>query len=357
MDHNTYAVPFSVITIPSQPFSATYRIYVGDRAGNDIDPAAATTTTWTWRGPNQVIGPISFSPTTLVVGGTVTASATATSGLPVTFTSLTPLVCGVSGTTVTGLATGTCRIAADQAGNGISIEYAPQVTGTITSDGSTVAVVTLENLNQNYDGTAKSVMVTTSPPGLTVSVTYNGSATVPTNAGSYSVIATVTDPNYTGSASGTLAIDKATATVTLGSLSQTYDGTARSATATTNPAGKTVTFTYNGSATAPTNAGSYTVVGTISDANYQGSATGTLVIGKATATVTLGSLGQTYDGTAKSATATTTPCRHDSGLHLRRHRRLRRPMPAVTRWSARSTTRTTRAAPPAPWSSARPPPP
>jgi hypothetical protein len=48
----------------------------------------------------------------------------------------------------------------------------------------------------------------------------------------------------------------------------------------------TVSFTYNGSATIPTAAGSYTVVGTINDANYQGSATNTLVINKAILTVT-----------------------------------------------------------------------
>jgi len=51
----------------------------------------------------------------------------------------------------------------------------------------------------------------------------------------------------------------------------------------------------------------YTVIGTINDANYQGSATDTLVIGKASSTISLGSLNQTYDGSAKAATATTTP--------------------------------------------------
>jgi hypothetical protein len=72
---------------------------------------------------------------------------------------------------------------------------------------------------------------------------------------------------------------KIPASVALGGLSQLYDGTAKPATATTTPAGLTVNFTYDGSANAPTNAGSYTVVGTISDPTYQGSATGTLVIG------------------------------------------------------------------------------
>jgi predicted TIM-barrel enzyme len=79
---------------------------------------------------------------------------------------------------------------------------------------------------------------------------------------------------------------KATATVTLGSLSANYNGSPHSATATTSPGGLAVTFTYAGSATAPTNAGSYAVVGTISNANYQGSASGTLVIAKAVPVIT-----------------------------------------------------------------------
>jgi hypothetical protein len=82
-----------------------------------------------------------------------------------------------------------------------------------------------------------------------------------------------------------MVVGQASGSITLGSLSQTYTGTAKAATATTIPTGLTVSFTYNGSVTVPTNAGSYTVIGTINDANYQGSATGTLVINKVTLTV------------------------------------------------------------------------
>ena len=39
-----------------------------------------------------------------------------------------------------------------------------------------------------------------------------------------------------------------------------------------------MTITYNGSTTAPTNVGTYNVVATIDNPNYQGQATGTLVI-------------------------------------------------------------------------------
>lgn len=101
-------------------------------------------------------------------------------------------------------------------------------------------------------------------------------------AGSYFVAGTISNANYSGTATGTLVISKGTATVLLGSLAQTYTGSPLPATATTNPAGLTVNFTYNGSSTVPTAAGSYTVVGTISNANYAGSSTGTLVIRQVT---------------------------------------------------------------------------
>jgi hypothetical protein len=84
------------------------------------------------------------------------------------------------------------------------------------------------------------------------------------------------DANGTAS----IVINKATATVQLSGLGPyIYDGTAKSASATTsNPAGLNVTITYNGSTTAPTDVGSYNVVATVDNPNYQGQATGTLVI-------------------------------------------------------------------------------
>ena len=69
---------------------------------------------------NQSIGAISFSPLVLVAGGATTASATATSSLAVTFTSNTPSICtvsGINGSTITGVAQGTCTIFANQGGN------------------------------------------------------------------------------------------------------------------------------------------------------------------------------------------------------------------------------------------------
>ncbi len=57
-------------------------------------------------------------------------TATASSGLAVSYSSTTPAVCTIAGTTVTIVAVGTCTIAADQAGNG-SFSAAPQVTQNI----------------------------------------------------------------------------------------------------------------------------------------------------------------------------------------------------------------------------------
>lgn len=61
-------------------------------------------------------------------------------------------------------------------------------------------------LRLSYDGTPKTPAITTNPPGLPVTFTYNGSTTPPTLPGTYDVVATVSDPNYSGSVNGTLVI-------------------------------------------------------------------------------------------------------------------------------------------------------
>ena len=104
-----------------------------------------------------------------------------------------------------------------------------------------------------------------------------------------------------------LTLGQGTATITLGDLAAVYNGSPKSASATTNPAGLPVRLTYDGSATPPQNVGSYPVEAVIEGGHFTGSATGTLVIGKGTATVTLDGLTAVCDGTAKAVTATTSP--------------------------------------------------
>jgi len=162
-------------------------------------------------------------------------------------------------------------------------------------------------ISTTYDGNAKTSAATTSPPGLTVFFTYNGSAVSPVNAGTYSVVATISDANYQGSATGTLVIAKATASVTIGSLAQTYDGSGRSASVTTTPSGLATEVTYNGSVVSPVNAGTYIIAAQVSDPNYDGAASASLVVGKAAATVLLSNLEATFDGSPKQATVATVP--------------------------------------------------
>jgi len=71
-------------------------------------------------------------------------------------------------------------------------------------------------------------------------------------------VGTITGCNYQGSATEQWC-SEGDATV-ISAAHATYTRRAQSATATTSPAGLAVAFTYNGVATAPTNAGSYTVV-------------------------------------------------------------------------------------------------
>ncbi|MCB1128626.1 MAG: LamG domain-containing protein, partial [Verrucomicrobiae bacterium] len=68
------------------------------------------------------------------------------------------------------------------------------------------ATVTLENLTPTYDGTPKPVTAVTSPEGLEVEITYDGSPAPPSLPGTYAVSAVVNDLNYQGVATGFLVI-------------------------------------------------------------------------------------------------------------------------------------------------------
>lgn len=104
------------------------------------------------------------------------------------------------------------------------------------------ATVALSNLSHAYDGNPHSAAATTTPLGLPVDLTYNGSATAPAAPGDYIVIGAINDVNYQGSASATLTIDQPYATVTLANLTPTYNGNPQLISATTNPFGLAVSI-------------------------------------------------------------------------------------------------------------------
>jgi hypothetical protein len=180
------------------------------------------------------------------------------------------------------------------------------------------ATVTLGNLAATYDGMPKAASATTSPSGLTVNLTYVGSPTAPTNAGSYAVDGMVADANYQGTGSGTLEIAKADQSVTFGALANKTYGNSSFILNATASSGLTVTYASSNTAVATVSGNTVTIVGAGSttitasqegNSNYTAAiaATQTLTVNKAAATVTLGNLAATYDGSAKAVSATTTP--------------------------------------------------
>jgi len=122
------------------------------------------------------------------------------------------------------------------------------------------------------------------PPGLSLDAVSGIISGTPTAAGVYSVGLGATNLAGTGTTTLKITIAKAPATVTLTDLRRSYDGTPLNPTATTDPVGLNVVFTYDGNNPAPTYPGTYAVNATIDDANYVGSAAGTFSI-VATATV------------------------------------------------------------------------
>jgi PhoPQ-activated pathogenicity-related protein len=163
------------------------------------------------------------------------------------------------------------------------------------------------------------------------SVSGTGSSTAPTNAGIYTVVASFTSDNtdYTNPSSAplTFTITPATPTVVAVDNSGTYNGNPFAATATaTGVGGATVggtsTFAYylgsaatgTSSSTAPTNAGTYTVVAsfTSTNGNYGNAVSTPLTFTIAPPPLALynGNYSGTYSGTSvvnNNGTITTTP--------------------------------------------------
>jgi autotransporter-associated beta strand protein len=131
-------------------------------------------------------------------------AATASSGLPVSFSVLSGPGSISGGTNLSFSGAGTVLVVASQAGD--SLYYAaPEVTNSITVS-KTPAAVTLRNLTQLVDGGGKTPTVVTEPAGLSVTLTYDGGSNPPSAVGTYSVVATIDDAIYQGSASGNMVL-------------------------------------------------------------------------------------------------------------------------------------------------------
>ena len=211
-----------------------------------VDPAGSRLLFWDWNYfcvREWVANEITFGalPNQTYGVAPVTLTATASSGLPVSFT-VTAGPASVNGNMLTITGAGSVTVQATQAGDS-SVPAALPVSQTFTVNAA-AATIALSGLAATFNGAAHAAMATTTPLGLSTSITYNGSTTAPTNAGSYAVAATITDPNYSGTATGTLLIAQAVPVITWAKPAAITGGTALSGTQLNASASTAGTFTY-----------------------------------------------------------------------------------------------------------------
>jgi hypothetical protein len=152
----------------------------------------------------------------------------------------------------------------------------------------------------------------------TTTISYNGSATTPKAAGSYPVSANFVSSgssSQNASATGVLVINQATPTFSVLCPSLSFTGSPQGCTASvagvgSAPPGGTITITYNGSSTLPTNGGTYAVLVsfTSSDPNYANATiTSSLTINEPSVTITANNQTVTYGGALPTFTYAVSP--------------------------------------------------
>ena len=286
-------------------------VLAADQIGNaNYNAASEVTTIFTVSSPtiSRASNTITFPTITGgVVGGSATLTATASSGLQVSYSSTSSNI-SISNNVVSYLAAGPASIIASQAGNSNYLA-ATSVTNSFTVAQGAATIISVP--------TASSISY---PQALSNSVLSGGSGNVPgsfswTTPGTVPPVGTNTQgvtftpsdtANYASVSTNIMVVvNKGTATVTLGNLSQNYDGTTKSVSVTTAPTNLTVSVTYNGSTNLPVNAGSYPVAGTVVSTNYSGVGTNTLTIAKASNTITFPTITGAVVGGSATLTATT----------------------------------------------------
>jgi hypothetical protein len=129
--------------------------------------------------------------------------------------------------------------------------------------------------------------------------------TAPVEPGIYSATITVVDDSYQGSLTTAMGLIPG-ASISFGSLSSAYTGSANPVQVVTDPVGLNVSVTYSKSPNAPSVPGTYPVVATIVDDVYSGTISGDYVIAPAAADISLSNLSQPFNS-AVAPTVTTSP--------------------------------------------------
>lgn len=209
----TYAV-----TATSSTLTSAIATVIANPVATTIAASPATSTY------SRVAQSVTLSATVSSTSGAVNAgtvtftllNGTALVGSSVTSDTVASGTASASYTLPLGTGAGTYIIqAAFNAGGIFAASTDASHTLTIAKAGATV---TLSALNQTYTGSPLTVTAATIPPSLAVTITYNGSPNLPSAAGSYAVTATIDDPNYSGTATGTLTIAQASQSISFSPL-------------------------------------------------------------------------------------------------------------------------------------------
>ncbi|MFN7644544.1 MAG: beta strand repeat-containing protein, partial [Burkholderiales bacterium] len=174
------------------PLAVGSCIVTANQAGNANYAAAAEVTQTLVIGNGSQTITFGPNPGPLTFGGPVAqVSATASSGLPVSFGTSSPSVCTISGTgtttaSLTILTAGSCVVTANQAGNG-SFSAAPQVTQSVQIDRAS-QTITFAALANAVAGSGPIALNASASSGLAVSFGTSSSASVCTvNSGAGTV--------------------------------------------------------------------------------------------------------------------------------------------------------------------------
>ena len=252
-------------------------------------------------------------------------SATASSGLTVSFASTTTPVCTVSGTTVTIIASGTCTIQASQAGNA-TYAAAPNVNQSFTI-AKAAQTITFGALTGKTYGNAPFTVSATATSGLAVAFVSTTTAVCTVSAATVTIIIAGTctiqaqqagNGNYNAApnVNQSFTIAKAAQTITFANPGGKTYGTAPFTVSATASSGLTVSFVSTTTAICTVSVTTVTIVaaGTCTlraqqagNGNYNAatSVSQTLTVAKATQTITFGAMtGLRFDQTPAPLSAT-----------------------------------------------------
>ncbi len=177
----TYSAPVyliaaaGAISIPTASITATVTLAPIGAAGSvpgfvsGSSTATVTGSTFIACGTHAGTQTISFAPLSNTVSGNVTLTASATSGLPITFTSTTPGSCTVSGNVTTIAGNGQCSITASQPGDADYAAATPITQSFLAGSGNS-QTLTVPVPGTQANGTAFAPAATASS-GLPVTLT------------------------------------------------------------------------------------------------------------------------------------------------------------------------------------------